>query len=84
AFEAALENIRSKLPSETRPEAKLVNVREIAFADPKVSRFPYGRTIMVVANDITYKNGSFAPIEDAFFEATTDLECAKKNSLSST
>ncbi|GKB97367.1 hypothetical protein Tco_0983504 [Tanacetum coccineum] len=37
AFEAALKNTWSKLPSETRLEAKLVNVRELAFADPKVS-----------------------------------------------
>nr|GEW99901.1 acetyl-CoA carboxylase 1 [Tanacetum cinerariifolium] len=107
AFEAALENIWSKLPNETRPEGKLVNVRELAFADPKGSwgtplvavnrepgknnvgmvawtmelftpEFPYGRTIMVVANDVTFKNGSFGPIEDAFFEAVTDLACAKK------
>nr|GEW87832.1 hypothetical protein [Tanacetum cinerariifolium] len=69
AFEAALVNIRSKLPSETRPEAKLVNLTELAFADPKVSW---------VANDVTFKNGSFAPIEDAFLEAATDLACAKK------
>nr|GEW35684.1 acetyl-CoA carboxylase 1 [Tanacetum cinerariifolium] len=40
--------------------------------------FPYGRTIMVVANDITFKNGSFAPIEDVFLETATDLACAKK------
>nr|GEZ62797.1 acetyl-CoA carboxylase 1-like [Tanacetum cinerariifolium] len=102
-----LENIWSKLPNETRPEGKLVNVRELAFADPKGSwgtplvavnrepgknnvgmvawtmelftpEFPYGRTIMVVANDVTFKNGSFGPIEDAFFEAVTDLACAKK------
>nr|XP_043619198.1 acetyl-CoA carboxylase 1-like [Erigeron canadensis] len=40
--------------------------------------FPDGRTILVVANDVTFKNGSFGPLEDAFFEAVTDLACAKK------
>ncbi|KNA10199.1 hypothetical protein SOVF_146610, partial [Spinacia oleracea] len=40
--------------------------------------FPGGRTILVVANDITFRVGSFGPREDAFFLAVTDLACAKK------
>lgn len=40
--------------------------------------FPSGRTILVVANDVTFKNGSFGPREDAFFQAVTDLACSKK------
>lgn len=40
--------------------------------------FPDGRTILVVANDVTFKAGSFGPREDAFFLAVTDLACAKK------
>lgn len=40
--------------------------------------FPDGRTIIVVANDVTFKAGSFGPREDAFFYATTDLACQKK------
>ncbi|XP_057531974.1 acetyl-CoA carboxylase 1-like [Amaranthus tricolor] len=40
--------------------------------------FPNGRTIMVVANDVTFKAGSFGPREDAFFLAVTNLACAKK------
>lgn len=39
---------------------------------------PDGRTIIVVANDVTFKAGSFGPREDAFFLAVTDLACAKK------
>ncbi|KAH1122921.1 hypothetical protein J1N35_006081 [Gossypium stocksii] len=40
--------------------------------------FPSGRTILVVANDVTFKAGSFGPREDAFFLAVTDLACSKK------
>lgn len=40
--------------------------------------FPNGRTILVVANDVTFKAGSFGQREDAFFLAVTDLACAKK------
>ncbi|XP_043810179.1 LOW QUALITY PROTEIN: acetyl-CoA carboxylase 1 [Manihot esculenta] len=40
--------------------------------------FPCGRTILVVANDVTFKAGSFGPREDAFFFAVTDLACTKK------
>ncbi|KAK3001001.1 hypothetical protein RJ639_021732 [Escallonia herrerae] len=40
--------------------------------------FPSGRTILVIANDVTIKNGSFGPREDAFFQAVTDLACTKK------
>nr|BBG67099.1 acetyl-CoA carboxylase [Gnetum ula] len=40
--------------------------------------FPSGRTILVVANDVTYSVGSFGPKEDAFFAAVTDLACEKK------
>ncbi|KAJ8436418.1 hypothetical protein Cgig2_013459 [Carnegiea gigantea] len=40
--------------------------------------FPDGRTILVVANDVTFKAGSFGQREDAFFLAVTDLACAKK------
>ncbi|CAH2075711.1 unnamed protein product [Thlaspi arvense] len=40
--------------------------------------FPSGRTIVIVANDVTFKAGSFGPREDAFFLAVTDLACARK------
>ncbi|ONK64464.1 uncharacterized protein A4U43_C07F26320 [Asparagus officinalis] len=40
--------------------------------------FPEGRPIIVVANDVTFKAGSFGPREDAFFYAATDLACQKK------
>ncbi|OIV96706.1 hypothetical protein TanjilG_09248 [Lupinus angustifolius] len=44
----------------------------------RTPEFPSGRTIFVVANDVTFKAGSFGPREDAFFRAVTDLACAKK------
>ncbi|KAL5777128.1 hypothetical protein ACOSP7_010054 [Xanthoceras sorbifolium] len=40
--------------------------------------FPSGRKILIVANDVTFKAGSFGPREDAFFLAVTDLACEKK------
>ncbi|XP_060973718.1 acetyl-CoA carboxylase 1-like isoform X1 [Cannabis sativa] len=40
--------------------------------------FPFGRNILVVANDVTFKAGSFGRKEDAFFLAVSDLACAKK------
>ncbi|KAJ7965672.1 Acetyl CoA carboxylase [Quillaja saponaria] len=48
------------------------------FMEMCTPEFPSGRTIMVVANDVTFKAGSFGPKEDAFFLAVTDLACAKK------
>ncbi|KVI07315.1 Acetyl-CoA carboxylase, central domain-containing protein [Cynara cardunculus var. scolymus] len=108
AFEAALEKVwSSRLPADSRPKGKLVNVTELVFADQRGSwgtplvpvnrepaqnnvgmvawtmelctpEFPDGRVILVVANDVTFRNGSFGPLEDAFFEAVTDLACAKK------
>ncbi|KAL5226002.1 hypothetical protein ABZP36_012641 [Zizania latifolia] len=40
--------------------------------------FPSGREIIVVANDVTFKLGSFGPREDAFFDAVTNLACERK------
>ncbi|XP_058085333.1 acetyl-CoA carboxylase 1-like isoform X2 [Magnolia sinica] len=40
--------------------------------------FPDGRTALVVANDVTFKAGSFGPREDAFFLEVTNLACHKK------
>ncbi|KAK6940126.1 Carbamoyl-phosphate synthetase large subunit-like, ATP-binding domain [Dillenia turbinata] len=40
--------------------------------------FPHGRTILIVANDVTFKAGSFGPREDAFFLEVTNLACAQK------
>lgn len=40
--------------------------------------FPSGRTIFIVSNDVTFKNGSFGPGEDAFFKAVTDVACAQR------
>ncbi|GMH14091.1 hypothetical protein Nepgr_015932 [Nepenthes gracilis] len=48
------------------------------YMDMSTPEFPNGRTILVVANDITFKAGSFGPREDAFFFAVTDIACAKK------
>ncbi|XP_009758450.1 acetyl-CoA carboxylase 1-like [Nicotiana sylvestris] len=40
--------------------------------------FPTGRKILVVANDVTFINGSFGPSEDAFFQAVTGVSCTQK------
>lgn len=48
------------------------------FVEMSTPEFPSGRRILVVANDVTYKAGSFGPREDAFFFAVTELACAKK------
>uniref|UniRef100_A0A0E0EX18 Uncharacterized protein n=1 Tax=Oryza meridionalis TaxID=40149 RepID=A0A0E0EX18_9ORYZ len=40
--------------------------------------FPSGREIIVVANDVTFKAGSFGPREDAFFDAVTNFACERK------
>ena len=37
----------------------------------KTPEFPQGRQIIVIANDITFKIGSFGPIEDRFFYLVT-------------
>ncbi|KAF7829912.1 acetyl-CoA carboxylase 1-like [Senna tora] len=48
------------------------------FMEMRTPEFPSGRTILIVANDVTFKAGSFGPREDAFFHAVTDLACTKK------
>ncbi|KAF9682552.1 hypothetical protein SADUNF_Sadunf05G0120800 [Salix dunnii] len=48
------------------------------FMEMLTPEFPLGRTILVVANDVTFKAGSFGQREDAFFLAVTDLACNKK------
>ncbi|KAI3807627.1 hypothetical protein L1987_23559 [Smallanthus sonchifolius] len=64
---------------ETNREPGQNNVGMVAWAmDLCTPEFPHGRTILVVANDVTFRNGSFGPIEDAFFEAVTELACTKK------
>jgi len=37
----------------------------------RTPEFPQGRRVVVVANDITYKIGSFGPLEDTFFYLVT-------------
>lgn len=37
----------------------------------KTPEYPQGRKVVVVANDITYKIGSFGPVEDAYFYQVT-------------
>lgn len=65
------------VPVERRPA--LNDVGMVAwFMEMSTPEFPSGRTILVVANDVTFKAGSFGPKEDAFFLAVTDLACTKK------
>jgi acetyl-CoA carboxylase/biotin carboxylase 1 len=44
----------------------------------KTPEFPDGRKVVVVANDITYKIGSFGPIEDQFFYLVTKYARANR------
>lgn len=39
----------------------------------KTPEYPRGRQFVVIANDITFKIGSFGPQEDAFFNSVTEL-----------
>jgi acetyl-CoA carboxylase/biotin carboxylase 1 len=39
----------------------------------KTPEYPKGRKLILIANDITYKIGSFGPIEDKYFAKATDL-----------
>nr|ASZ00204.1 acetyl-CoA carboxylase 2 [California macrophylla] len=65
------------VPAERQPG--LNDVGMIAWSmEMCTPEFPSGRTILVVANDVTFKAGSFGPREDAFFHAVTDLACTKK------
>ncbi|KAF8141976.1 acetyl-CoA carboxylase [Boletus edulis] len=43
----------------------------------KTPEFPDGRKVVVIANDITYKIGSFGPIEDQFFYLVTKYARAR-------
>ena len=39
----------------------------------KTPEYPRGRRFVIVANDITFKIGSFGPTEDKFFNKCTEL-----------
>lgn len=39
----------------------------------KTPEYPKGRRIILIANDITYKIGSFGPLEDKYFHKATEL-----------
>ncbi|XP_038715965.1 acetyl-CoA carboxylase 1-like [Tripterygium wilfordii] len=57
----------------------LNDVAMVAFCvEISTPEFPSGRTILIVANDVTFKAGSFGPREDAFFLEVTNLACSKK------
>ncbi|GAB4839534.1 acetyl-coenzyme-A carboxylase [Ancistrocladus abbreviatus] len=67
----------SLVPAQRQPG--LNDVGMVAWSiEMSTPEFPAGRTILIVANDVTFKAGSFGPREDAFFYAVTDIACAKK------
>lgn len=43
----------------------------------RTPEFPAGRSVVVIANDITYKIGSFGPVEDQFFFLATQYARAR-------
>ncbi|CDK26741.1 unnamed protein product [Kuraishia capsulata CBS 1993] len=50
------------------------NVGMVAFkVTAKTPEYPRGRQFIIVANDITFKIGSFGPKEDAYFNKATEL-----------
>nr|GMC52546.1 acetyl-CoA carboxylase 1-like [Ipomoea batatas] len=65
------------IPVERKPA--LNDVGMVAWImEMSTPEFPSGRKIIIVANDVTFRNGSFGPREDAFFQAVTDLACTQK------
>lgn len=65
------------VPVERKPAANDVGM--VAWTMEMLTpEFPSGRTIVVVANDVTFRAGSFGPREDAFFQAATELACQRK------
>ena len=40
-------------------------------------RYPGGRELVVIANDITFANGTFGPLEDEVFEKASQFARAK-------
>ena len=42
--------------------------------------YPDGRDIIVIANDITFQQGTFGPLEDAVFEKVRDAAEIKTRS----
>lgn len=58
--------------TEVEREAGANNIGMVAFKiTVKTPEYPRGRQFVVVANDITYKIGSFGPQEDEFFNKVT-------------
>lgn len=60
--------------SEIKREPGTNNIGMVAWKiTAKTPEYPRGRTFVVIANDITFKIGSFGPQEDVFFNAVTEL-----------
>ena len=60
--------------TEIQREPGANNIGMVAFkVIVKTPEYPRGRQIIIVANDITYKIGSFGPQEDYFFNKITEL-----------
>ncbi|ODV86304.1 hypothetical protein CANARDRAFT_6793 [[Candida] arabinofermentans NRRL YB-2248] len=60
--------------TEVQREPGANNVGMVGFKiTAKTPEYPKGRQFIIVANDITYKIGSFGPKEDAFFNKATEL-----------
>ena len=64
----------SDVLTEVDREAGANNIGMVAFkVFVKTPEYPRGRQFFIVANDITYKIGSFGPQEDYFFDKVTQL-----------
>ncbi|KAJ3885863.1 acetyl-CoA carboxylase [Lentinula edodes] len=73
-FSKALQNLwdntRATNPTLTAPGNNTFGMIGWVFT-MRTPEFPQGRRVVVVANDITYKIGSFGPMEDQFFYLVT-------------
>ncbi|CCD26626.1 uncharacterized protein NDAI_0I00570 [Naumovozyma dairenensis CBS 421] len=66
--------------TEVEREAGVNSIGMVAFkVTVKTPEYPRGRQFVIVANDITYKIGSFGPQEDEFFNKVT--EYARKRGI---
>ena len=77
AFGTPLVEIPPPPSSPTRPHLSAVGMVGWKFriVTPEA---PCGRSLFVVANDVTHGAGAFGPREDAFFEAITNLALSEK------
>jgi acetyl-CoA carboxylase/biotin carboxylase 1 len=82
--DSSLSSPKNTLEAKTRTweHDELTEVERVAWVFTlRTPEYPSGRKVVVIVNDITYKIGSFGPIEDQFFYTVTKY--ARKHGLPS-